>query len=412
MKLSEFIRTHLEPLVRDWEQHASSVLPAYRDFSREELRDSAVQMLQAVADDMDLEQSEAQQMAKSRGLRPSNSPYITTYAHLHAKTRLAQGLALEHVFSEFRALRATVLRHWAAESEADRHALQDVVRFSEAIDEASLESLVWYGARVNSARDLFLGVLTHDLRTPLNAILMSAQVLLRDESLSVESTKAAVHLLNSGERMRSMIEDLLDFTRTRLGNRLPLHPVPCQLAPVVRLTAEEAMASRPAARVLHDCETELSGEWDSGRLSQMLSNLIVNAVQHGEPGKPVTVLARAEGEHAVITVHNEGRVIPPEIIASIFDPLMRGATGDGEASDPQQGLGLGLYISKQIAEAHGGRIEVASSPENGTTFTASLPRKWPFGQRSASSRTETSGVTGASDAKLRLGMEPDGGSAA
>lgn len=374
MKISAFIRSHADALALEWQEYARTLLPAAAAMSDEELRDSAAELLRAVASDMDSPQSSTDQQAKSRGRRPGNSPRISAYARRHAATRLDQGFTLDQVASEYRALRASVLRQWLEGTRPASPDVQDLMRFNEAIDEALTESLAWYGDRIAHARELFLGALGHDLRTPLGAILVSAELLFRDESLGTSSTKAAVRIFNSANRMRNMITDLLDFTRTRLGVRLPIEKSWSSLGPLFRQTVEELLSLHPDRRIDYDAQGDLSGHWDVSRLQQMLSNLAGNAIQHGEAGTPVTVLARGEEAAVIVTVHNEGPPIAAAMLDKIFDPLMRGVVKEAERRNHQTSLGLGLYICREIAQAHGGDISVSSSREGGTTFTVKLPR--------------------------------------
>jgi signal transduction histidine kinase len=371
--LTEFIRSHLDSLAKEWEGFARTQLPAARGLTAEELEDSARELLQALADDMDSPQSEEEQAAKSQGSRPGNAPSIVSYAHRHAATRLAQDFTVEQMSSEYRALRATVLRGWCAEAHPEPSDIQSVIRFSESVDEAWLESMAWYGERVNQARNLFIGALGHDLRTPLGAITMSAQLLMRDLTLSGTSMKAAVRTFNSASRMRRMIEDLLDFTRVRLG-RLPIGLKPCSLAIVFRQTVEELSAAHPDSEIRYSCDGDLYGEWDDQRMSQVLSNLVSNAVQHANPMTPVTVAVHGTDDGVMVTVHNQGPPIAQEVQKKIFDPLMRRIAQEGERRGHEGGLGLGLFICDEIVRAHGGHIDVSSSQEAGTTFIVVLPK--------------------------------------
>ncbi len=306
---------------------------------------------------------------------------MVVYAQHHAGERFAQGFTLNQLMAEYRALRASVMHRWASHRDAARHGqdIGDLVQFNEAVDEALFESAVWYGERLANARDLFVGALGHDLRNPLGAIAMSAQLLLRDENLGLESTKAAVRVHNSAARMRKMIDDLLDFTRVRLGHRLPIDATRGSLGPVFSQTVDELIAYHPTATVEYSCEGNLEGDWDIGRLGQALSNLVGNAIQHGEPRTPVTVLARGETDAVVVTVHNHGPAIAPELRDRLFDPLTRGVVREAERRIRQEGLGLGLFIADHIVRAHGGRIDIESTDKAGTTFRVTLPRHAPPG---------------------------------
>lgn len=217
--------------------------------------------------------------------------------------------------------------------------------------------------------ELFTGVLGHDLRNPLGAIVTSAQLaLMRDDSGRL--TKPLSRILQSGTRMARMIEQLLDFTRVRLGGGIPLAPGSISITPVVRQVMDELDDANPDWTLRLGQIGDPTGTWDGDRLSQVFSNLIANAVQHGIPEHGVDVhIDGAEPDFLRVRVRNMGH-IPPEMLPSLFEPLAR-TTDRREGS---RGLGLGLHISREIVRSHGGSIAVESDPARGTTFTVSLPR--------------------------------------
>jgi PAS domain S-box-containing protein len=230
--------------------------------------------------------------------------------------------------------------------------------------------------RVN---ELFVGVLAHDLRAPLAAIMTGAQLIKVREAgkPDARNLKAVGRVLSSGERMSRMIEQLLDFTRLRVGGGIAIEARDADIASLVRQVVEELDDSYP------DCSVDVShtgdtrGSWDPDRLCQVVSNLVANAFQHGVPAAGVRVFVDGEAADVVrVQVHNLG-AIPQQLLAQIFDPL----TGGQRRRDRSRGLGLGLFITRQIAEAHGGGVEVSSNEATGTTFTLSLPR---FAQGTAS----------------------------
>jgi len=225
-------------------------------------------------------------------------------------------------------------------------------------------------ARTVRFSEMFVGILGHDLRNPLSAVTTAASLLLR-RAESEAVARPAARILSSGQRMGRMINQLLDFTRIRLGKGLPLARGPVDLAEVCRVVVEEAQLADALPRIEVEAAGELAGWWDSDRLSQLLSNLLGNALSHGDPAGRVTV--RLDGRRTAevgLQVNNQG-VIPPEVLPVLFDPgRATASTGRGATS----GLGLGLYISHEIVTAHAGTIQVASSPEEGTCFTVTLPR--------------------------------------
>lgn len=375
MSIAALIRADLEMLSQEFATIAKGQLPAAQSMTDEELRNSVREMLFAIADDLEAEQSLSQQAAKAQGKLPEHAPQLTRHARQHAAQRLEQGFTLDQLALEYRALRASLARRLPALAPS----LKDVIRLNESLDQALLESVRWYGTRVEHARELFLGALGHDLRTPLATALLSTEIILRDAPPGSRSASAAMRARNSLARMGRMIEDLLDFARTRLGTRLPMQPTRTELTAIVQQAIDELRTVHPGRELKFISHGLLWGQWDAQRLAQMLTNIIGNALQYGDPAHPVIVQTQLEPDHLRITVHNEGKAIPQEALERIFEPLTRLAAADEQrhATHSGTGLGLGLYVSREIARAHGGSIEASSSPEHGTTFTVKLPRLDP-----------------------------------
>ena len=216
--------------------------------------------------------------------------------------------------------------------------------------------------------EMFVGILSHDLRNPLNAILGGAQLLgadTRDE----KSTRILRLVTSSGERMGRMIDQLLDFTRTRLGDGLALERHSVDLADLAAAAIEEGKAASAAAVLRLTARGDTTGVWDHDRISQILSNLVGNAVQHGTPAGTIDLILDGTSADSVrLVVKNDG-VIPAHLVPVIFNPFRGTMQKRGNA----KGLGLGLYVARQIALAHGGELTVASTA-TGTAFTLVLPR--------------------------------------
>lgn len=369
MTLAEFIVRSMEKILAAWEDFARSI-PAAETLDRKALRDHAEKMLKAIAHDLVQFQSAAQQSEKSKGRAPEPVRKDDTAATSHGTDRYTAGFDLKALVSEYRALRATVVRLWTPDVCSDDRETQ-LSRFNEAIDQALHESVLRYSEEVGRSRELFLGVVGHDLRTPLGAILHSAQYLLQSEGLSGEQVKASARVHSSGTRIQQILSDLLDVTRTRLGGALPLELKPMDLSDMSKHVTEEAQAFHPACTILWSTTGDCRGTWDETRLYQLLSNLVENAIRHGAPDKPVRVATMAQADEVEVTVHNEGAPIPPSEIRAIFEPMRQGQTGSKRA----EGLGLGLYIARAIATAHHGAINVESTIQAGTTFTVHLPKQ-------------------------------------
>jgi signal transduction histidine kinase len=273
------------------------------------------------------------------------------------------------------ALRASVLRLWRdSRPRAHESDVEDVTRFNESLDQSITKAVSSYTQRVEQSRDLFLAILGHDLRNPLNSIAMSAALLGRTGEPGGEATGVASQIARNASVMARMIGDLLDYTRTRLGVGMPVSPTSVDLGDLCRDLFNEFRTAHPTREMTFACEGDVTGHWDADRLRQADSNLMGNAVQHGDPRAAVDLKLSGEASDVVIVVHSGGPPIPPGELSKIFDPLVRGSGSDEPLRHRAGSIGLGLYIAREIARSHGGRIDVASSAPAGTTFTVRLPR--------------------------------------
>lgn len=222
--------------------------------------------------------------------------------------------------------------------------------------------------------ELFAAVLAHDLRNPLGAIMTAAHLALRrqegEAAGSKQNAKPLGRIISSGERMTAMIDQLLDFARVRSGGGIEIHPRPSDLSELCAQAVGELELARPDCKIRRSLTGDQSGTWDPDRLLQVLSNLIGNAGQHGDPRVGVSIrIDGDERDHVTVTVENAG-VIPESLLPHIFDAFR----STRHRRDQSRGLGLGLYIVREIVRAHGGTVEVTSSETAGTRFTIRLPR--------------------------------------
>ncbi|GAB3777223.1 sensor histidine kinase [Ramlibacter monticola] len=378
MKIPDLIADQLGPIVDEWVEFARTRVPLSHGFTHEELADHAKVLLQAIAADLRQTEDPDAKYDKSQGNAPGNSPDITRTARDHAAQRFRQGFPFDGLVSEFRALRASVSRRWARQIEQHpgRAHVEELTRLDEAMDQALSESASFYARKVDDSRNLLLGMLGHDLRTPLGVVQMSATTLLRTDTPDDAQTRAVARILTSSQRMAAMVKDILDFTQTTFGVTLPISPAPADMGVIARTIAAEITTVLPDARVEVSLEGDLGGRWDAGRIGQMISNLLANAAQHGDPSQPVHVRIRGDGDEVSVRVENKGTPISPEAQRTIFLPLRQAPAAQGELRAGSSGLGLGLYITREIAQAHGGSIEVASERDL-TTFLVRLPRVRP-----------------------------------
>jgi len=390
VRLAEFIAKNTEPILLEWVAFAKSCGPAAEHMDDGSLRDHALAMLRVIVADLRTVQSALEQSEKSKGNSDSTDGDPDTAAQSHGADRAWSGFTVGEMVSEYRALRASVIRLWIkASGTLTGAALDDLVRFNEAIDQAIAESLTRYTEDLDHSKEMFLAMLGHDLRTPLGAVLMSSQFMLDTGDL-VEPHRALVtRIAHSATRMNGMVSDLLDFTRTQLGSGVPIVRAEMDLATMVRNAVSEVGAANPERSFELSTSGNVVGEWDEARMSQALTNLLANAAQHGAAEWPISVQLRGELEEVVIVVHNFGDVIPSSEIFGIFSPFKRLKEGVPVERDSSN-LGLGLFIADRIVKAHSGTIEVTSAAGTGTSFTIRLPRdpKAPIAPLQSTSRMD------------------------
>ncbi|HVY46471.1 MAG TPA: ATP-binding protein [Minicystis sp.] len=222
--------------------------------------------------------------------------------------------------------------------------------------------------RIEALREQFIAVLGHDLRAPLQAILGSTQLLLKRGRLDEHDAKSVARVARAAERMSRLTTDVLDFARSRLGGGMPLVISDADLVEVARTACEEAELAFAGREVALSAPSSLPVRCDADRVAQLVSNLVANALKHGAPDAPVTVTVADGPGVATIAVHNDGAPIPDELLPNMFEPFRQGERRGSH------GIGLGLYIAKEIVVAHGGSIEVRSRAGEGTTFTAHIPK--------------------------------------
>jgi signal transduction histidine kinase len=377
MRLSEFIQTNRQPILAEWEAFARSCSPASGSMDIEALADHANEMLTVIAKDLDTAQGRLEQSEKSKGnAAPAEGDELTA-AGEHGAGRAESGFTVEQMVAEFRALRASVIRLWTKEAGGlGPDNIEDLTRFNEAIDQSLAESVTRYTQDLDDSKEMFLAILGHDLRSPLGAIMMSSEFMLETGELEEPHLTLTQRIVSSSNRMQGMIGDLLDFTRSRLGGGIPITRADMSMEKAVHDAVAELCAANPERVIRVDARGGERGEWDCARITQALTNLIGNALEHGTEEGEVTVRVNGNDGEAIITVHNKGATISPEQLNGIFGSMKaRRQPGSGAATGPYGNLGLGLYIAERIVHAHKGRIEVESSDEAGTTFTVILPRR-------------------------------------
>jgi signal transduction histidine kinase len=376
MKFSTFIESNLDPILSGWDAFARTLLPAANTMSQLQLRDDAREILVAIAADMDTGQTESQRSAKSRRMRQLPDARLTA-ATSHGALRHNAGFDLVQLIGEFRALRASVLALWAKADAAapGKAALEEIARFNEGIDQALAESVERYSANLAKSRDMFLAVLGHDVRGPLSGIRMATDVLVMPTVAETVRIQVAMRIRRASDVIGRLTTDLLEYTRSRLGRGIPIERSACDLSRLCEEALDVIKGAHPDQQFVHQISGDLHMQADAVRMQQVVSNLLQNAVQHGDRSLPVALGLVGEREEVVLRIANFGDPIPADALQVIFEPLVQVPRSQTDAHErPSTSLGLGLFIVKEIVEGHRGTIVVESSADAGTVFTIRLPR--------------------------------------
>jgi len=375
VRLADFILANRDAILAEWREFAQTCSPASGSMSIVALSDHAAEMLTVIAEDLKTPQGDFEQSEKSKGRAPALDPNERTAAEKHGTGRAESGFTIDQMVAEYRALRASVIRLWTRNRvDATAEELDDLTRFNEAIDQSLAESITRYTEDLDKSKEMFLAILGHDLRSPIGAVLTSAKFMLETAELEEPHLTLTTRIVSATTRMNLMVGALLDFTRSRLGGGIPIVPKSMNMGKLVHDVVSEVLAAHPERTIRVNARGALKGEWDCERMTQVLTNLVGNAIEHGSQGTPVAVDVLGSDDEVTIAVHNRGVAISEDQLDGIFSAMKRRA-GTSRSTGSSANLGLGLYIADQIVRAHKGRIQVESSEEKGTTFTVHLPRR-------------------------------------
>jgi signal transduction histidine kinase len=375
MRLADFILTNRAAILAEWQEFAKTCAPASGSMGIAALSDHASEMLTVIAEDLKTPQDSVEQSEKSKGNSPIPDASARTAAEKHGAGRAESGFTMDQMVAEYRALRASVIRLWTKEQvEVTSTDLDDLTRFNEAIDQALAESVTRFTEDLDKSKEMFLAMLGHDLRTPIGAVMTSAKFMLETKELTEPHLTLTSRIVSSTARMNQMVGALLDFTRSRLGGGIPIDAARLNMGKVVHDVVNEIQAGHPDRKIEVDARGALSGQWDCARISQVLTNLVGNALEHGSDRTAVRVAVQGDDEEVRVSIHNRGAAIPEDQMDGLFNAMKRQGMAD-KADGPSANLGLGLYIADQIVRAHKGKIDVESSEDRGTTFTVHLPRR-------------------------------------
>ena len=372
LRLGDFIIEHMESILVQWEIFAKTIKPQGIKMDRDDLRDHAAFMLQTIALSLTTKQTNRERAEKSLNLAPIDPN--ATPAEAHAADRLLFGFTIDQLFSEYRALRFSVLHLWDKSSKEDLITDDaDIILFHQSIDQSIAESLSKYSALLKYSQDMFLAILGHDLRNPLATTITSASMLMSYEDISDKVRSNAARIYTTSQRMNLLITDLMDFTKSQLGIKFSVKLAPANIANICKDIIDEQKIVHSERKIVEKVKGSFDGNWDEQRIGQLFSNLLGNAIQHGDSKSPIEINLSSSQDAVKIIITNQGKPIPILKLPHIFEPLVRHAENENTDYSHKTSLGLGLYIVKQIVLAHNGTLNVSSTEKKGTTFEITLP---------------------------------------
>ena len=374
MQLSTFIVAGLDTIVEEWQAFGRASAASLSRSETAELRDCLKGVLLAIARDMERDGAGAQRPTRAMD---GESPAGDRPSARHGRLRQQYGIGVGQLVEEFGALRAAVLARWyfSGARKDSGFVLHQSLRFNQAIDAALRDSVEGFAQALTATRDAYLFTLAQDLRNPLSAIHVASAVLARPDFGPETRRSSARRARAALTQMDGLISDLLEYTRHRSAPGIPVDQSSCDLKHVCEAAIESVRTSHPA-RTFH---LAISGDLvlcaDATRIQQALSNLLHNAIQHGDGRSAIELDADADEAGVSLSVWNAGHAIPEASLEAIFEPWVRvpSAASAAPARVPAS-LGLGLFIAREIVVAHGGSVAATSDADAGTRFTIRLPR--------------------------------------
>ena len=333
------------------------------------LRNDIPLILRDIVADLRTPQSAAEQRDKAQG-RTAHATSPESAASSHGRSRADDGFGVNQMIAEYRALRASVLHLWAADQALSGDAIDDMMRFNEAIDQAVAESLLEFSRTVESWRNVFLGALGHDLRGPLAAVVGTAE-LLADTAQGTPHAHQAARILSGGQHLSRLVDGLLDYSKSTLGAGMQLQRTACDLGEAVAAELDLLQTALPEAPLRLQVQGATHGYFDDARIREAVHNLVTNAAKYGQRAAPIDVALTGDARSVRIAVSNAGQPLSSDALHALFDPLRRGSLPAHKGEHAS--LGLGLFLVREIAIAHGGDV-AAHVGEGVTTFVIHLPR--------------------------------------
>jgi signal transduction histidine kinase len=370
MRISDFIEANAASIADGAQAFAATQAPRSMQLDEVALRDHIPQILEAIVRDLRSARNAEQRQARLDELGSAGDPPKSA-AQLHGRLRAKGGFNINQMVAEYRALRASVLRLWTEDHRLTVEGVEDIIRFNEAVDAAVAESVADFSNEAEAWRQVFLGVLGHDLRGPLAVIVSTSELLVRMTG-DTPYTEPTQRIIRSGRRMSKLLDDLLDYSRTSLGLGVHVQRTDGDLEAALEEEIAMLRIAFPQASIAFETTGESQGQFDASRVREALHNLVTNAIKYGDAGSEVRVSLEGDTDEVRVFVRNRADTLPAGYLEAMFEPLQRG--GEVASTGERESLGLGLFIVREIAKAHGGDVSATSS-DNTTAFAMRFPKQ-------------------------------------
>jgi signal transduction histidine kinase len=352
MLVHELIAARREEIIARWRADVRAVAAEAKSLARSEIEDNIPGLLDEIVAALEARHSISD---------------ASPNASEHGKQRLRVGFDLNTVVREYGILRNCILR--CAEDAGVHPTIDEYRRLDDSLTIGISDAVVEYSKVRFRLFEMFVSVLSRDLKNPLQAISTGAEMLQGQAAIAAAAiARVASQMVSSANRINRIVDQLLDLSRVGLGGGFALHRQWFDVKDVCAEVIAALEAAHPGRVVDLNVDGQCTGSWDRERIAQVLSNLGVNALTHGDQTSPVEYQLRADGDAVVIAVHNVGEPIPEAEFARLFDPFRQHPEAPGGS------LGLGLYIVREIVREHGGTVTIDSTADAGTTFRVRLPK--------------------------------------
>ena len=357
---SDRLKQNAEKIMRMWEKRARDEVGASTHQNSLVLQDSLPLYLNQLVDEL------SNRIVRTSARITADEVESTRIGKLHGHERAGYAdYSMTHLIFEYHLLRQVIFQ--VLEEEAPLEVRdRDIIIGS--IEQAVNDAATQFSETLRDIQELFMVTLSHDLRNPINVVKMGTQLILRRLERGDTHRDVAARMLAAIDRLDSMIQNLLDASRLRAGQSLKIEFEECDFVMLVQEVVED-LSFAYGERFVVVCDSDITSYCSRKEIRRVIENLAINAVKYGAPSTPITLTLQQTETQIGLTIHNEGNPIALDAQSILFQQFRRTIS-----AEEQTGWGLGLFLAKDITEAHQGTLAVESAEGKGTSFIINLPK--------------------------------------